>query len=138
MQKTFKTFAFAFLTVCLTSGAVAVMGCGNRGAGVYRPTFTLSESVPKSKIGPTVKKALLARRWVIEKEAPGMVQARYVRAQISCTIKVTYTGHEVKIDYVDSQNLKYSKNGESEKIHRKYKLWIQNLERDIQVYANQG
>ncbi len=138
MQKTLKSFALVIATAGLLSGFVVLTACGNRGAGIYRPTFTVAESVPKSKIGPTVRKALLARRWMIEKESPGMIQARYVRSQISCTIKITYTGHQVKIDYVDSQNLKYSKKGETERIHRKYQLWIQNLERDIQVYANQG
>lgn len=138
MGHTVKKFVILMSLVVMGSGFLMINGCGNRGAGVYRPTFMVSSSVPKSKIGPTVKKALLARRWTIEKEAPGMVQARYMRAQISCTIKITYNDHQVKIDYVDSQNLKYSKNGDTERIHRKYKLWIQNLERDIQVYANQG
>ncbi|WP_407331327.1 hypothetical protein [Enterovibrio sp. 27052020O] len=114
---------------CLALLAVSVVlaGCGR-----VQPIKNV-ENVPVAFNVPaaSVKQAILAsgadRGWVMTETSPGVIRGELFVRSHRAVIDVLYSDKSYSIDYVDSENLKYSDG----KIHRNYNRWINNLDVDI-------
>jgi hypothetical protein len=104
--------------------------CGIRQHAVYNPEpITVHQS---SNVKSAIRAALHSYEWIIEKDNPGVMVARQSRRTHMARIKISYNSKSVKIQYVDSDNLKYTVDKEgTPRIHNAYNGWIQRLERAI-------
>jgi hypothetical protein len=107
-----------------------VVGC--RTAVLRNPDPISIESSSQDQTRAIIKRSLARRGWVVTNEQPGQIDARLnVRAHVA-RISITYTADEVRIAYVDSENLKYHRRASGEEvIHKNYLGWINYLEREI-------
>ncbi|MDD1791865.1 hypothetical protein L4D06_04790 [Enterovibrio makurazakiensis] len=120
------------LKKCLVLLAVVV---GLVGCGRVQPIKNV-ESVPVAFNVPvlSVKQAIMEsgadRGWIMTETAPGVIRGELFVRSHRAVIDVTYSDKSYSIDYVDSENLKYSDG----KIHRNYNRWINNLDVDIRKH----
>lgn len=86
-----------------------------------------------------IGQALRNRGWAIANEQPGRVEATlFIRSHVA-KIAIEYDDKQFSISYLDSQNLEYEKKPDgTEYIHDNYNGWIENLRRDITVFASHG
>lgn len=74
--------------------------------------------------------------WVVEQDAPGVVQVRYTKeGKHWAQVRVSYDTNSYQIGYVaSSDTLKYGKNETGQTvIHPTYNLWVKNLLTRIMV-----
>jgi hypothetical protein len=103
---------------------------------MYKPRpITVAEatiSSRKTSVRALITEALRDYEWIIQKEAPGVIIARQSRGGHAATIKISYDNVQVRIAYVDSENLLFRTDSEgTDRIHTRYNTWITNLERRI-------
>jgi hypothetical protein len=111
-------------------------GCVHRNREMYNPRpITVAEatiSSRKTSVRALITEALRDYEWIIQKEAPGVIIARQSRGGHAATIKISYDNVQVRIAYVDSENLLFRTDSEgTDRIHTRYNTWITNLERRI-------
>ena len=109
--------------------------CATGFAGRYEQATTGEVAIPQSIQSPVVESiirdCLLKRHWKIKRSAPGVIVARIIRRKHMAKIKITFDANKVQIHYVDSKMLGYKLRKGQVVIHKKYNVWIHNLEGDI-------
>lgn len=80
-----------------------------------------------------IKSALLARKWMPSDKGAGVMAGKLLIRTHTLEIEVKYTAKTFDINYVSSENLMYEVEDGQPVIHRNANLWMQNLERDIQL-----
>jgi len=126
-----KTLSFVLMTLLL----VVVPAC--REKPLWNPGSVAVATSSREHMRNAIDLALRHRGWAIAKEEPGRVEATlYIRSHVA-NIAIEYDDKQYNITYLDSQNLKYRKKADgTEWIHGNYNEWIENLVRDISVYAS--
>ncbi len=101
-------------------------------AGCTVPLQQTRSTAIHAKSPDTVKNAImqagLERQWIMKPVSPGIIDGTLMVRTHVVKVRISYTTQEYKIDYVDSTDMKAADG----KIHRKYGLWVQNLDADIQ------
>jgi hypothetical protein len=84
-----------------------------------------------------IGQALRNRGWAIAKEEPGRIEATlYARSHVA-RVAIEYDDTSFNIMYLDSENLDYMQKPDgAEFIHSSYNGWVENLVRDISVFAS--
>jgi len=105
-------------------------GCG--GTAVYNidNSNTIDSKNSMKQIETAIKKGALRKNWSVKKVKEGLLTATInVRGRHIAVVSIPYTTKGYKIDYKDSQGLKYDPS--SNTIHKNYNKWVRNLERNI-------
>lgn len=78
--------------------------------------------------------ALQVQSWIATQQSPGTIEAkRSIKGRHEMTVAISYNDQEVSMAYVDSRNLKYSKDEDgTEYIHNNYGVWTGQLWWQIQ------
>lgn len=108
-------------------------GC-SRTVPLVNPSFHV-ESSNLSKTADAIKTALRGRDWMLVREFPNRMIARYEKGRGSgASIQIDYSRSTVSIKLVESSELHhgYDKHGR-EVIHKNYQRWIDYLEKDIRL-----
>ncbi|WP_241538261.1 hypothetical protein [Xenorhabdus sp. KK7.4] len=118
-----------------TSKILISLACVVMLAGCARttPINTQQTTIVTKNSLPTVKKAILEagqkRKWIMNEVSPGIIDGSLNTRKHEVKIRITYTNKNYAIHYVSSKGLK-ARNG---KIHRKYNMWTNILNNDIQM-----
>ena len=80
-----------------------------------------------------IKTALLARKWMPSEKSPGVIAGHLINRTHILDVEVKYSAKNFEIIYISSENLMYEMEDGQPVIHRNANLWMQNLERDIQL-----
>lgn len=126
-----KTFA-AIVIATLCAAPIAHAG---KQQPVYDPgpisvdckTFTAND------MKKAIKTALLTRKWMPSEKGPGVIAGHLVNRTHIFDVEIKYTARGFDINYIGSENLMYEVEDGQPVIHRNANLWMQNLERDIQL-----
>ncbi len=105
-------------------------GCG--GTAIYNidNSNTIDSKNSMKQIETAIKKGALRKNWSVKKVKEGLLTATInVRGKHIAVVSIPYTTKGYKIDYKDSQGLKYDPS--SNTIHKNYNKWVTNLERNI-------
>ena len=102
---------------------------------MYTGTVTFNETKELSVIKSSIVKSLTGRGWTIEERNDDHYLAVLKLRSHVVHIRVAFEAEEVTIHYVSSNNLEKTKRGKK-KVHRNYKNWVVNLERDIAAFAS--
>jgi hypothetical protein len=126
--------ALTLTAVCLGVLLPAAAQARSRNEPIHSPTITLNTKASASQVKKGVKMAVLNRKWTITNEKGNEFDASYTkperRGDLTAKIHVSYSQKEVKISYVDSENM----DAKGNTINRYYNAWIKNLEKDIPIY----
>lgn len=95
------------------------------------PPIAVPAGFTDAQVENAIAQALMLRHWTIDSRKPGEIDATYAPRDFSVTIAVHYDRHQVRINYVTSNNLKYEVRNGQRLIHTNYAGWIQNLVNDI-------
>jgi hypothetical protein len=94
-------------------------------------------AVPAGLSDKAVAKAVLVgvsqRGWAVTKQEPGYMEATLHLRTHMARIGITYDTRQVKIRYLESENLDYKMKNGVPQIHRNYLSWISNVVLDINV-----
>lgn len=124
-----RDFRTLFIVISLSLSLVA---CA-RPQPLQTPTFEVAIK-DNLKIQQAIQQALVRRDWSITARHPNGFDAEYSRSsQLGAKIRVTHVGSTVTIQHLGSFGLQYSNLHGLPEIHKRYNLWVTNLERDIQV-----
>jgi hypothetical protein len=79
-----------------------------------------------------IVKAATGRGWRVLSDTPKALRLNInVRNKHQLTVGVKINGDNVSVDYIDSVNLNYAKDGEGrESIHPSYRKWVRTLLKD--------
>jgi len=115
------------LGVVLAASMLCTTAC--RTTQLVDPEPLATMGLTQTQVRSAVIKGLTHRRWVVVDDRPGeMVASVTVRGKHSATVNINYAGSNVKIGYVDSQNLSYGqKKDGTTTIHPNYMSWVNNL-----------
>lgn len=107
-------------------------------AGKQQPVYDPGPvSVPckmgADKVKKAIKAALLARKWMPSDKGRGVIGGKLLVRTHVLEVEVKYSAKNFDINYVSSENLMYEIEDGQLVIHHNANLWIQNLERDIQL-----
>ena len=118
---------------------LSAAACDHRGQPIANPVPVAVSAPPEQKaLESAIEGALTHRKWAIKEHTPGRYAATYAERNFSATIAVLYDAQGARIEYVDSQGLKYEKSGDGATIHRSYNTWVTNLASDIKVNLSQA
>jgi hypothetical protein len=128
-MKTFKSFCILALLLIL------VPAC--RQKPLWNPGSVSVQTQSRENMRNAIGQALRNRGWAIASEAPGRIEATlYARAHVA-KVAIEYDENQFTISYLDSQNLEYDQKPDgAEFIHGSYNTWVENLVRDISVFAS--
>lgn len=111
--------------------ATVLVGCANTA-----PIDNIQTSVGAGHTTAQVKKAIFKagtqREWIMNEAGPGVIKARQQNRDHVAEIRINYSATGYSITYDNSLNLEAA-NG---KIHKNYNRWVNNLNKDIQVYLS--
>ena len=115
------------LTLCLFAAA-----CRS-----YPTVYEVKNRAVTVAEGQTLRQAILqagrGRRWMMHEVKPGLIQGVLNVRGHEVVVNIPYTQDSFSIEYVSSENMRY--NPKKNRIHRKYKQWVRNLEVDIYRFA---
>ncbi len=112
---------------------VLLMGCSPRTTYLETPTST----PPTRMTAADVKKGILdgcaERGWTATDIGSTEIAAQItVRGKHTVKIKIPYNARQYTIQYVGSENMKYTVNKKGQQIiHRNYNNWVLNLKKSI-------
>ena len=130
----------AVLAVFLALGSSASFAAQDANIMYVPPPIQVPEGVNIRQVSKVIQTALAAKNWYAESQdlaeeaGTGQIQATLKVRVHSVTIRFDYDVREVRISYVDSQNMEYEvhkKKGPL--IHPNYNRWLANLEKTIRV-----
>jgi hypothetical protein len=108
---------------------LVLSGC--RTASVYNTQNTIDAGKSSKAVYTAIKQAGQSLGWNISKVSEGVAIGKLALRTHMAVVRITYNNRSYKIDYKDSQNLKY--NAADNTIHKNYNGWVQNLEKAINV-----
>jgi hypothetical protein len=119
-----KTAVVAVGTVALIVACVVapVSNVVNQPVSTNRPA-SLDE------VGNAIVRAGTSLNMQMLKVEPGLITATYTPRGPSATMEIRYDTKQYSITYKDSQGLRY----DGSQIHKKYNIWVHNLDNRIRV-----
>jgi hypothetical protein len=106
---------------------LAVSGCG-RVQPIHNVENTpVAYNLQISQVKQAIIESGMNRCWIMTETKPGTIRGEYSTRSHDAVIDVEYNNKTYSINYVSSENLKYSDG----KIHRNYNRWVNNLDVDI-------
>ncbi|MBL8024180.1 MAG: hypothetical protein JNK54_07885 [Elusimicrobia bacterium] len=114
-----------------------LMGCAYQHRPLLTPEIEISNATSMDHVKTTVKTVLRKIGWTIESETPGITIASLRKTSLYAKIEVDYSGSQIKIKHLESENLNYSnrkKGGET--IHSRYLTWVRNIEKNLNRALN--
>ena len=131
---------------CLLAAIVVASVALVSGCNQYR-LAPLQRNVPVGAAEPAplpaqehaIEVALAKRHWAVSQKTPGRYIATLSERVHRVTVNIDYGAKGIFIDYVDSTELMYERDGKGrETIHRKYNTWVKNLADDIRILLVQA
>jgi len=119
-----KTAVVAVGTAALIVGCV-VAPIGN----VVNQPVSTNRPASLDEVGNAIVRAGTSLNMQMLKVEPGLITATYTPRGLSATMKISYDTKQYSITYKDSQGLRY----DGSQIHKKYNIWVQNLDNRIRV-----
>lgn len=89
----------------------------------------------QAQVRDAILKAGEGRKWQMKQEGNGVIRATYTRQGHTAVVRIKYSTKSYSIDYVSSENLYATEDG---RIHSNYMRWIQNLNKDTQVFLSRN
>lgn len=84
-----------------------------------------------AEVGKIIKKSLVGRKWIVSEDKPGSIKATLLVRDHKARISVDWNAKDIRISYIDSENLNYEEKKGQKLIHANYLSWINNLVVDI-------
>lgn len=78
-----------------------------------------------------IRRALIGRGWTVKDQRPGEIDSELHLCDHVAIIKIAYDANDVRISFVDSQNLDYREKKGKRYIHSNYLGWIGYLVQDM-------
>lgn len=78
-----------------------------------------------------IRRALIGRGWTVKDQRPGEIDSELHLRDHVAIIKIAYDANDVRISFVDSQNLDYREKKGKRYIHSNYLGWIGYLVQDM-------
>jgi hypothetical protein len=107
------------------------LGCSHSAVLTDPPMVTASAAADPQYVRAAVLAAMARRRWVAERDDPGVVLARFVHGNHHVRVWVRYDASNVVIQYADSQNMAFRLRNGVPYIHKAYNKWTTVLSREI-------
>ena len=124
-----------FLVLCLLPLLLLLMAL--RDVPLVDPDpIAIPAGVKTEAVGRAVRQALNTRGWSVTEENPGEIKSTLHLRDHTARIVVSWDARQLRIKYVDSQNLKYHMEDGRPYIHKNYLGWVQNLSHDISGALN--
>lgn len=112
-----------------------IMACGvaqARKAELADPDpVAIPAGLDQEQVTKDIKRALIGRGWSINDEKPGEIQSTLFLREHVARIRVTWDQKQVRLAYVDSDNLDYKEKQGKRYIHSNYLGWIGFLVQDL-------
>ncbi len=117
-----------------TLATLLLIGCAARVADLESPqSVYIPEDVDRQELREVIKDAMLARGWSVHDERDHVITGDLRLRSHFARVDIDYGGRDVQVEYVESRNLKYSREDGHESIHKNFNSWVQNLLNDIEV-----
>ncbi|MBW3696331.1 hypothetical protein EK599_11560 [Vibrio sp. T187] len=102
------------------------------GCGRVQPVMNIEDTpvaynLQSKQVKSAIYEAATNRDWLVSEVKPGLLRAELFVRSHHAVIEIPYSDKFYSIQYVESDNLKYSDGN----IHRNYNRWINNLNTDI-------
>lgn len=105
---------------------------GWREAPLVNPDpIAIPATAKSAEVGKIIKKALVARKWIVSEDKPGAIKATLLVRDHKARIAIDWNAKDIRISYIDSENLNYLEKNGKKMIHQNYNSWINNLVVDI-------
>jgi len=105
---------------------------GWREAPLVNPDpIAIPAKAKSADVARIVKKALVARKWIVSEDRPGAIKATLLVREHKARIAIDWNAKDIRISYIDSENLNYTEKNGQKLIHQNYNSWINNLVVDI-------
>jgi hypothetical protein len=117
--------------VLVASLALSLYGCGSSKVLTDPPMITSSGMADPTYVRAAVLSGMARRRWVAERDDPGVVLARFDHGGHQARVWVRYDASNVVIQYADSTNLNFRLINNTPYIHKAYNKWVLVLSREI-------
>lgn len=92
------------------------------------------DGMAKAKVLEAIRQALDNRGWIAGTEATDSIEAElHVRTHM-IRVRLDYSGKDVVISYVDSENMAYREKSGVHFIHGNYNKWTRTLSIDVRKY----
>ena len=134
-----KLFFYALIVIALSLPAASVMAS---------PIMNYTVQVPPGRTPEQVKAAIeesmRMRGWLGEETSANAIVATFIKRdrafqpKHTLLVEVSYDQQVVRVDYLDSDNLKYKREAGGPDLHRAAVSWIENLANDISGFLWQG
>jgi hypothetical protein len=128
------------ITLTATVPLLLFLAAGPAHAGKHDPIYTPQPiQVPAGKgvgdVKNVIRKALFDKNWEVRETGAGHIQGMYTksgkRGSHTAVIDIQYDAKAIRINYKDSENLNYNKEGNT--IHGTYNSWVRNVEKNIRA-----
>lgn len=111
---------------------VLLLLAGWREAPLVNPDpIAIPSKATSADVARIVKKALVGRKWVVSDDKPGAIKATLLLRDHKARIAIDWDAKDIRISYIDSENLNYLEKNGKKLIHQNYNSWINNLVVDI-------
>jgi hypothetical protein len=132
-RKTLTTVAFAMLCTVPAAHAGKQQPVWDPGPISVDCKILTADGMKKA-----IKTALLTRKWLPKDKAPGVIAGHLVNRTHILDVEIKYTAKDYDINFISGENLLYEVKDGQPMIHRNANLWMQNLDRDIQLQVAGG
>ncbi|MGB0766540.1 MAG: hypothetical protein ACPGYV_02385 [Phycisphaeraceae bacterium] len=127
MIETFNARLLALLLICL----LPMVGCKSR-TQVTAPQPIPIEGIEKPKVEGALRTAIPKRGWAVDtKQGQVITASNLIRGRHKVVVDIDYASDAILIQYADSENMDYVKEGDVEYIHKNYNVWVNYLRQDI-------
>ncbi|HSX58694.1 MAG TPA: hypothetical protein VLF18_00710 [Tahibacter sp.] len=111
---------------------ILLLLAGWREAPLVNPDpIAIPPKTPSAEVAKIVKKALVGRKWVVSEDKPGAIKATLLVRDHKARIAIDWNAKDIRISYIDSENLNFMEKDGKKLIHQNYNSWINNLVVDI-------
>lgn len=111
---------------------ILLLLAGWREAPLVNPDpIAIPAKVSSTEVGKIIKKALVGRKWIVSEDKPGAIKATLLVREHKARIAIDWNAKDIRISYIDSENLNYEEKNGKKLIHQNYNSWINNLVVDI-------
>lgn len=105
---------------------------GWREAALVNPDpIAIPAKVSSAEVGKIIKKVLVQRKWIVAEDKPGALKATLLLREHKARIAIDWNAKDIRISYIDSENLNYEVKKGQPLIHANYNSWVNNLVTDI-------
>jgi len=95
------------------------------------PPISVPANLTLKEIDKAIRVGLSRRDWMVTRDEGQRIDATLHNRSHVVKIALSYSKQDVRIMYVDSENMDYEEKKGVKRIHKAYKKWIQNTSNDI-------